>query len=109
MEGTFACPECGAEIHLKGVSPGRLTRCGWCTSWVEVPFIPRADQIKRRRPASAKGFKAVKRWWRRWPLWSRVSVVVLLAALAVALTGRLIRDRRVSAECAALARLVESA
>src|SRR4051794_37748448 len=49
MDGAFACPDCGCEIRLTGLSPGRMVPCDWCGATVEVPFLPRADQIKRLR------------------------------------------------------------
>ena len=40
--GSFACPECGNKLALKGTTAGRQVRCGWCETWVEIPFLPRA-------------------------------------------------------------------
>lgn len=99
MQGSFACPECGCEIHLTGLSPGRTVRCGWCDSLVEVPFIPRADQIVRSRSRSRVP------WW-AWPVWARVSVAILCVALAAAVLARLVRARWQSADEEELARMV---
>jgi hypothetical protein len=100
MEGGFACPECGCQIRLAGLSPGRQVRCDWCRSWVEVPFIPRADQIKKMR----RGRHSSRR---RWPVWAWVAVTVLVAAIAVAGTRRVVRSQWQKAETEAVARLVE--
>ena len=76
MEGVFACPECGLEIEIQGLSPGRETRCDWCSALVEVPFIPRAEQIKRLRTQT----RGSLRFWPRW-VWC---VIVLLCFMIVA-------------------------
>lgn len=102
MGGSFACPECGCEVSPGGLSPGRRVRCGWCRTWVEVPFLPRADQVKtlrRRRGPS---------WRRRWPLWAKGAVTLLAVAIALAATRRVVLSHREKAESAAVARLVES-
>src|SRR3954470_18197601 len=92
MGGTFACPECGNPVELKGLAPGREVRCGWCRTRVEVPFLPRA--AGRRR--SSSGRRRAPRWARwAWP------VVGLAAILLVAAgTGRMFlrRTRQVHAE-----------
>jgi hypothetical protein len=69
MDGSFACPECGNELQLKGTSPGRQLRCGWCETWVEVPFLPRTlsrARYSRSRPA-----------WVPWA-WAGLGVLALL-------------------------------
>ena len=27
MDGSFACPECGSEVEVEGLAPGRQVRC----------------------------------------------------------------------------------
>ena len=49
MTGVFACPECGLELPIAGLSPGREVQCASCSTWVEVPFLPRAGPPKRDR------------------------------------------------------------
>ncbi len=102
MDGGFACPECGCEISPAGLSPGRRVRCGWCRTWVEVPYLPRAEQVKtlrrHRDPA----------WRRRWPLWAKGLVAVLAVAIALAVARRVVKSHRQKAGCEAVARLVES-
>ena len=107
MQGSFACPECGCEIRPTGLSPGRQVRCGWCDSLVEVPFFPRADQIVRSRRARRRGRNP---WWawRSWPVWARVAVTLLSAAVVVALAHRVVVSRWQSADETALAQMVET-
>ena len=103
MDGAFACPECGCEIRLVGLSPGRRVPCDWCRSLVEVPYIPRADQIKRMRRV---------RSWRRGRRWTRVWIGAGVAALVVVVTivgaTRAVRGRWRSTRAESLAKLVES-
>jgi hypothetical protein len=58
MDGSFACPECGNNLELAGLAPGRQVRCGFCNRLLEVPFLPRvADpRWKRRRFARPRWF-----------------------------------------------------
>lgn len=102
MDGSFACPECGCEIHLTGLSPGRQVSCDWCQSRVEIPFIPRADQITRMRRSR---FSARRK---RLPAWAWLAFTMLTAAIALAGASRAVRSRWRSAECEALAGLVQS-
>jgi hypothetical protein len=103
MDEAFACPECGCEIRLKGLSPGRLTPCDWCRSMVEVPYIPRADQIKRMRRERATRCK--KRNYRAW-ISVGASLLMLLVGLAAARRAVVTRWR--SADADALARVLAS-
>ena len=101
MVGSFACPECGLELELEGLSPGRQVQCGECLTWVEVPFFPRASGWKRdRRP-------------RRRSAWEsnvlRAAVVFAVVAL-LGLAGVKMIDGRVrSGHEQVLAELVASA
>ncbi len=78
MDGSFACPECGSEVEVRGLSPGRQVRCGFCHRLLEVPYLPRAAGAswKRRR------FERPK-----WVAWSWVALslflVVVLAGGAI--------------------------
>lgn len=49
MVAAFACPECGAELELTGLTPGREVQCAFCETWVEVPYLPRAASLRRKR------------------------------------------------------------
>jgi hypothetical protein len=100
MAGVFACPECGSELELRGLSPGRQVRCGWCETWVEVPFIPRSPKAKRFRGK------------RKGPAWLPLAwgAVALLAVVVVVAGGaRLVRSRAHAAREKALAELTASA
>ncbi len=77
MDGSFACPECGSEVAIGGVAPGRQVRCGFCHRLVEVPYLPRvaAGGWKRRRFG---GWNVVRWAW---------GVAALLVVLALIWTG----------------------
>jgi hypothetical protein len=71
MDGSFACPECGSEVQIEGLAPGRQVRCKFCHRLLEVPYLPRAPiaSWKRRR---------FDRWqWVR-RTWMGVAVVAAL-------------------------------
>ncbi len=89
MASDFACPECGAEVELTGVAPGRQVQCAFCETWVEVPYLPRAGQIRRRRFDS-------KDAWKRWAFLGGciAAAVVVLALLATLLIRTRIRSER---------------
>lgn len=102
MDGSFACPECGCEVRVAGLSPGRTVRCGWCRTAVEVPFLPRADQITRMRRGRAW------RRGRRFPRWALAAAAVLCLAIAVAAGYRAARSRWSSRRAEELSQLVAS-
>ncbi len=101
MSGVFACPECGRELELEGLSPGRQVQCESCSTWVEVPFLPRAAGWKRGR------------FPRERPAWqSRLlrGALVFAGVVLIALTaGRMIGGRVRSGKERVLAELVASA
>lgn len=84
MTGTFACPECGSEVHPKGFSPGRQVRCRDCATLVEVPFLPRALPKRRGRR---------RRWARERVLVVACAVGFLLVAVAVGGAARWVGNR----------------
>ncbi|MFO0909327.1 MAG: hypothetical protein U0794_13410 [Isosphaeraceae bacterium] len=92
MDGSFACPDCGCGIQLEGLSPGRQVQCDWCGSLVEVPFIPRSDQVRRLRRERRRGGRGWT-WWRSLPIWARVSATFLSMALVLAVAWRLVNWR----------------
>lgn len=102
MDGSFACPECGCVINLTSLAPGRKVRCDWCQTWVETPYLQRAEPIRRMRSD-----RAWKRR-RRWPPWAWPVAVLLILAITVASASRLVRSRWHSAEAVALTRLIDS-
>jgi hypothetical protein len=75
MDGSFACPECGSEVEVRGVAPGRNVRCAFCHRLLEVPFLPRAADLSWKRKRFAR-----PRWlsW-AWAALGLVSAVVVVA------------------------------
>jgi hypothetical protein len=49
MDEAFACPECGTDVQIKGIAPGRQVRCGFCRRLIEVPYLPRVTDPSWRR------------------------------------------------------------
>ncbi len=101
MTGTFACPECGVEVTLRGATPGREVQCARCSTWVEVPYLPRAGvwtrpRFRRRRPS--------------WALPLAWAAVGLLAAIvAVVAAGRFAASRSRAARESTLAEILAAA
>lgn len=79
MDGSFACPECGSEVEVAGLAPGRQVRCGFCHRLLEVPYLPRIP---------AAGWKRRRFGHLRWVRWAWAS---LGAILVVALTAGMVR------------------
>jgi hypothetical protein len=71
MDGSFACPECGSEVEVAGLAPGRQVRCGFCHRLLEVPYLPRVPVAgwKRRRFGHLK--------WTRWA-WVAIGLTAAL-------------------------------
>ena len=103
MDGSFACPECGCVIKQNSLAPGREVRCDWCQTWVETPYLSRAEPILKMRSTRAWNRR------RRWPVWARPLAVFLLLAIGVASASRLVRSHWHAVEAEALTRLIESA
>lgn len=102
MDGSFACPDCGCGIRLKGLSPGRQVRCDWCGAMVEAPYIPRAEEVRRlRRVRSAR-----RRG--RWTFWARAVLGVLVLAIVAVGGERAVRSRHDHVKADELAVLLES-
>ncbi len=74
MDGSFACPECGSDVEMRGLAPGRQVRCGFCHRLLEVPYLPRAagPSWKRRRFARPK-----------WVTWAWAGLAVVVVAMVV--------------------------
>ena len=101
MGGSFACPECGNSLELKGLTPGRQIRCGWCRTWVEVPFLPRAGGRARGVPPRSRRPKWVSRAW---------TGLALLAFVLIALgTSRMFQSHSRQVHEQALNRLTQAA
>jgi len=90
MAGVFACPECGQELGVEGFSPGREVQCEGCSTWVEVPFLPRAATLSRGRrfarpsPWASKSLRGAIVF----------AVVVLLGLAATRMIGGRVRSDR---------------
>lgn len=93
MIGTFACPECGAELE-SGTLAGRQVRCMGCAALVEVPFLPRSARRGRRRPP--------KDW-----AWGLIGFSLVLAALGLLIHG--VRSKIRQAGVATVRRLANEA
>jgi hypothetical protein len=91
MVGTFACPECGAEVAPAGLSPGRQVRCACCETLVEVPFLPRIPSTRGRRRWRVEG------WSRLGLTLALVGVVLLGLAGAIQSWSRTARERELAA------------
>ena len=100
MGETFACPECGTELHLKGLTPGRQVRCGWCDTSVEVPYLPRAA---RRGAHGAWGSRPA------WVPWAWALLAVMGVVIVGAGSRRTIRAREQARVEHALADLTTAA
>ena len=102
MGGSFACPECGEELALAGLTPGREIQCAECSTWVEVPYIPRAVGWKSR--SSRK---------RRNPVWTskllRFAVVLMALALVGVAASKMIGSRVQNDRESVLTALIASA
>jgi hypothetical protein len=99
MDGSFACPECGFDVEIRGLAPGRQVRCGFCHRLLEVPFLPRASGApwKRRRFARPK-----------WVAWAWVGLGLLLVIVLGAGTLRFLRRQYNSIQDRSISRLLES-
>ena len=102
MAGVFACPECGRELEVDDLSVGLEVQCEGCSTWVEVPFLPRASGWKRaRRPTGRRSPWASKAL--------RGAIVFAVVALSGLLATRVIGGRVRSDRERVLAELVASA
>ena len=99
MEGSFACPECGAPVEIHGLAPGRQVRCNFCNRLLEVPYLPRtADSPWRRRRFNRP----------RWLPWVWAAVVVLFGAIIIAGGAIFFSQQWHSSEDRSISHLVES-
>jgi hypothetical protein len=99
MDGSFACPECGFEVEVRGLAPGRQVRCGFCHRLLEVPFLPRAASRswKRRRPSRPK-----------WFVWAATGLGLLLVAILAAGAFKFLRRQYDSNQDRSIGRLLKS-
>ena len=99
MDGSFACPECGSQVEVHGLAPGRQVRCGFCEQLLEVPYLPRmpAGPWKRRRFTRS-----------RWVIWSAGTIGIVLAVLLVAGLLQSARSHLRSVEKGSIQKLFDS-
>ena len=99
MDGSFACPECGSQVEVQGLAPGRQVRCCFCHQLVEVPFLPRVPTgpWKRRRFAQS-----------RWIIWSVRALGAILAVLFVSVGVQYVKKQFRAVEKGSIQRLIES-
>ena len=99
MDGSFACPECGSDVQVRGLAPGRQVRCEFCHRLLEVPFLPRAAGAswKRRRYSRPK-----------WVPWAWVGLCLLLVAILSAGAMKYLRRHYDSIHDRSISRLIES-
>ena len=99
MEGSFACPECGTQVEVRGLAPGRQVRCGFCNRLLEVPYLPRAADSPWRR----------RRFGRpKWLPWVWAAVAVLFVAIVAAVSAHLFKQQWYSSQARSINHLVES-
>jgi hypothetical protein len=99
MDGSFACPECGSEVEVRGLAPGRQVRCAFCHRLLEVPYLPRAagPSWKRRRHARPK-----------WVAWAWVGLCALLAVVVAAGAVQFLRRKYDSIQDRSINQLLQS-
>ena len=99
MDGSFACPECGCDVEVRGLAPGRQVRCEFCGRLLEVPYLPRAAGAswKRRRYSRPK-----------WVPWTWAGLSALLAVVLVAGTVKFLTRQLHSHQDRSINRLLES-
>ena len=84
MDGLFACPECGSDVEMGGVAPGRQVRCGFCHRLLEVPYLPRAAGPLRRH----------RRYVRpKWVTWAWAGLILVLVVVVTAGAVEIFRRR----------------
>ena len=90
MGGSFACPECGTELAPEGLTPGREVQCAECSTWVEVPYLPRVAPPKR-----AQGRRKRPAWeWKLLRFAIAFAVVAVLGLVASQMIGSKVRNDR---------------
>ncbi len=98
MNGSFACPECGGIVELRGLAPGRQVRCGFCQQLLEVPYLPRVPGASRNR----------RRSWPRWAIWAWLAIGLSLAAILTWGSVRFWRKDQQSRRAASIHRMIAS-
>ncbi len=99
MDGSFACPECGSDVQMRGLAPGRQVRCEFCHRLLEVPFLPRAASRDWQR----RRFKRPK-----WVPWAWAGLGVLLVAILGAGAVKFLKRHYDTVQDQSINRLLES-
>jgi hypothetical protein len=99
MEGSFACPECGTQVEVRGLAPGRQVRCGFCNRLLEVPYLPRAADSPWRRRRLGRP---------KWLPWVWAALAVLFVAILAAAGARFLNREWHSSQERSINQLVES-
>jgi hypothetical protein len=99
MDGTFACPECGFEVEVGGLAPGRQVRCGFCHRLLEVPYLPRAADPSWKRKRFARP---------RWVPWAWIALGALSVVLLAAGVYRLVSQQYESLQDRSINEIFES-
>ena len=99
MNGSFACPECGGIVELRGKAPGRQVRCVFCQQLLEIPYLPRVPGSSGKRRRSA---------WPRWVVWAWSAVGLGLAVILVWGSLRVWRNHYQSVQKSSIRRLIAS-
>ncbi len=98
MNGSFACPECGGIVELRGLAPGRQVRCAFCQQLLEIPYLPRVPASRKRRGSR----------WPKWVVWSWSAVGLTLAVILVWESVRFWAKHQQSRQRATIDRLIAS-
>jgi hypothetical protein len=98
MDGSFACPECGNSVEIRGLAPGRQVRCGFCRRLLEIPYLPRADARFRRRRSQRP----------KWVAWSYAAIGLVAAGLVLTSTFRYVKKQYRSSQDRSIKHLVQS-
>jgi hypothetical protein len=99
MDEAFACPECGTNVEVRGLAPGRQVRCSFCHRLLEVPYIPRVEAPTWRRRRFARP------WWVSWA-WAGLGTLAALIIVVAVLRGLMNHQR--DAEARSIHDLVSS-
>jgi len=99
MDGSFACPECGSEVEVRGIAPGRQVRCRFCHSLLEVPYLPRAADASWKRQRFVRP---------RWVTWAWAALAVIATVVVIAGGWRFLQRQYDSYQERSITQLLES-
>ena len=99
MDGSFACPECGSEVEVRGLAPGRQVRCGFCHRLLEVPYLPRAAEAPWKRRSFTRP---------RWVRWAWIGLSALLVVILAGGVFKFLRRKYDSIQDRSIQQLLDS-